>query len=362
MEGIFAVTMPKWGMSMTEGRLSGWLVRPGRAVEPGMEILEIETDKITNVLEARDGGILRRQVIEEGQTVPVGALLGVIADASVPDDVIDAFVAERKVALAGGEGGDGGGPQVIDIGGRSIRVLDLGAPGTEAFVLVHGFGGDLNNWLFNAPGLAEVGRVLALDLPGHGESTKDVGTGDVSALVGALVDLIGQFGLERVHLVGHSMGGLVAALAGAEIGGRLASLSLVAPAGLAGRVNDAYIGGFIAAEKRKDLKPWVELLFADPALVTRDMVEGLLNFKRLDGVQAALALLRSETLAKAAGLEAVLAGLDVPAVILWGDQDKIIAPPAAAPKPLRILPGKGHMLHMEAAAEVTRAIRDVAGL
>ncbi|PWR19483.1 acetoin dehydrogenase dihydrolipoyllysine-residue acetyltransferase subunit [Zavarzinia aquatilis] len=361
MDAIHAITMPKWGMSMTEGRLSGWLVRPGQSIAPGMEILEIETDKITNVLEARDGGILRRRVIEEGQTVPVGALLGVVADAGVADEAIDAFVAERQLA-AGAEGGDDApAPRVIDVGGRAIRVLDLGEPRSEAFVLIHGFGGDLNNWLFNMPALAEDSRAIALDLPGHGESTKDVGTGDVSVLVDAVVDLIAQLGLEKVHLVGHSMGGLVAMLVADRLGSRLGSLALIAPAGLSSAVNDAYAGGFIAAEKRKDLKPWVEMLFADPALVTRDMIEGLLNYKRLDGVGEALALLQARTLAGAAA-ESVLAGLDAPTVVLWGEQDRIIAPPASAPKPLTILPGRGHMLHMEAASDVTRAIRAVAGL
>jgi pyruvate dehydrogenase E2 component (dihydrolipoamide acetyltransferase) len=42
-------------------------------------------------------------------------------------------------------------------------------------VLIHGFGGDLNNWLFNHEALAADREVYALDLPGHGESTKDVG-------------------------------------------------------------------------------------------------------------------------------------------------------------------------------------------
>ena len=63
-------------------------------------------------------------------------------------------------------------------------------------MLLHGFGGDLGNWLFNqeplSAGGGEVGRtVIALDLPGHGESSKDVGAGDVAALAAAVGDRLG---------------------------------------------------------------------------------------------------------------------------------------------------------------------------
>ena len=78
-------------------------------------------------------------------------------------------------------------------------------------VLLHGFGGDLNNWLFTTPALAAEHAVYALDLPGHGGSAKDVGAGDVAALADAVERLLESQSLERVHLVGHSLGGLVAA-------------------------------------------------------------------------------------------------------------------------------------------------------
>src|SRR5262245_42359822 len=75
--------MPKWGLSMKEGTLSAWHVEEGQTIEPGQEIMDVETDKIANAVEAADGGLLRRRVGEAGQVYPVKALLGVLAPAAV---------------------------------------------------------------------------------------------------------------------------------------------------------------------------------------------------------------------------------------------------------------------------------------
>ncbi|NMC73908.1 MAG: 2-oxo acid dehydrogenase subunit E2, partial [Geobacteraceae bacterium] len=98
--GIHGITMPKWGLTMEEGTLVKWLVEPGAKVEPGMELAEVETDKIVNVLENTQSGILRRTVAEEGDVLPVGALLGIIAEEGVSEADIDAFIAGGGSAAA----------------------------------------------------------------------------------------------------------------------------------------------------------------------------------------------------------------------------------------------------------------------
>jgi pyruvate dehydrogenase E2 component (dihydrolipoamide acetyltransferase) len=94
---LFAITMPKWGIEMTEGTITGWRVSEGQRIERGAEILDVETDKIVNAVEAPAGGVLRRILAGEGETQAVGALIGVIAEEQAGDaDIarfIDSFVA-----------------------------------------------------------------------------------------------------------------------------------------------------------------------------------------------------------------------------------------------------------------------------
>ena len=65
------VVMPKWGLTMKSGRIARWLVEEGAAVSAGMPLLEVETDKITNVVEAPCDGVLLEIVEVAGTTVPV---------------------------------------------------------------------------------------------------------------------------------------------------------------------------------------------------------------------------------------------------------------------------------------------------
>lgn len=93
---IFALTIPKWGLTMEEGAISNWLLAEGAVVEVEDEILEIESDKISQVVESPVTGVLRRILGEEGETYPVKELIGIIADAEVPDDEIEAFIASYR--------------------------------------------------------------------------------------------------------------------------------------------------------------------------------------------------------------------------------------------------------------------------
>jgi pyruvate dehydrogenase E2 component (dihydrolipoamide acetyltransferase) len=92
MSAIVALTMPKWGIEMTEGTINAWRVAAGATVSKGDALLDVETEKIVNTVEAPAGGTVRRLLADAGGVYPVGALLGVLAAVEVSDADIDRFV------------------------------------------------------------------------------------------------------------------------------------------------------------------------------------------------------------------------------------------------------------------------------
>jgi pyruvate dehydrogenase E2 component (dihydrolipoamide acetyltransferase) len=185
-------------------------------------------------------------------------------------------------------------------------------------------------------------------------------------LADAVAGVLDAVGAERAHLVGHSMGGAVALAVAARDLGRIASLTLIAPSGFGPDINAGYLRGFADAQTRRELKPVVGLLFADESLVTRQVVDDLLAYKRLDGVDEALHALLSMLLdgdtqrGDGAAALAVIGGA-VPVSVVWGAADRII--PAAQAESVAgavryLVDGAGHMPHMERPAQVQAAIEE----
>lgn len=363
MGAIHKITLPKWGLSMESATVNGWLKQVGAVVKAGEELVDVETDKIAGVVEATGGGILCRQLVAVGDVAPVGGLLGVIAEPDVPETEIDAVVADHLAHFSVKSATEAGAePEKIAVGGRTLRYLKRGQ-GSEAAILIHGFGGDLNAWQFNHEVLAMGRTVYAVDLPGHGESTKDVGGGTLNELAQVVTGFMDAVGVSSVHLVGHSLGGAVVVALAAAAPHRVRSLALLASAGLGAEINAEYIDGFVSATNRNTLKPHVARLFADPSLVTRRLIDDLLKYKRLEGVDACLRLLSEKNFPggrQGTVLRDELARLHIPVLVAWGNDDQIIPPRHASglPSPVQVelIPGKGHMIMMEAAGEVNRLL------
>jgi pyruvate dehydrogenase E2 component (dihydrolipoamide acetyltransferase) len=369
MATVTAVRMPKWGLSMQEGAIVDWWKAEGAAVAEGDDLVDIETSKITNVCESPVAGVLKKIVAQPGETLPVGALIAVVADEAATDAEVEAFIADFQASYVPPAADEASAEALklstVDAAGRQIRVGRAGAADGAPVVLIHGYSGDLNNWLFNLETLAAIAPVIAIDLPGHGGSTKDVGDGSLKTLADTVAAALDALGVAEAHLIGHSLGAAVAARLAIDHSGIARSLTLIAPAGFSATgVSEAFLTGVIEARRAKDLRPVMEMLLADPAMVTKDMVEDVLKFKRVDGVEEALSALRDRLVAgeDAAALRADLAAIPA-ALIIASKSDQIVGAPddTALPPGFRVvwIEGAGHMPHLEKAGEVNALLAEV---
>ena len=252
-----------------------------------------------------------------------------------------------------------------EVGGLRVRYADRGF-GDSVVLLLHGFGGDLDNWMFNLDSLAEKHRLLALDLPGHGQSVKTNVDPSLSGMATFVRKFLDVLSVSSVHVVGHSMGGAIAMQLASDSPETVKSLGLICSAGLGPDINSDYLRGFVEAQSQQELKLVLEQLFADESLVNLQLVNNLLNYKRMDGVEASLNAL-SETLISAGEqtfLTDNIVASGIPVLVIWGKQDRII-PVSHAQKfsaaggycvEVEIFDSAGHMVQMEKAYEVNRSL------
>lgn len=359
--GIIAITMPKWGLSMLEGKVMEWLVEEGTELNLGDPIMDIETEKIANTFEALDAGTLRRKVADPDDILPIGALLGVLAPAAVDDAAVDAFIADFQANYVPPEPEDeeaGDGYAFVEAGGYKLRYSKMGE-GEENVILIHGFGGDADRWLFTQQPLAEKASVYAFDMPGHGQSTKAVADPSVAGLANVVIAFMDGVGVAKARLIGHSLGGAIALRTALDHPDRVTAIDLIAPAGLGAEINAEYIAGFVAADSRKTMKPLLQQLVADPELVNRQLVNDMLAYKRIDGVPEALGAIADGFVGNGSQngvMRDDIANVSQPVQVIWGSADQII--PASHADGLSdnarvtVLEGFGHLVQLEAAAEV----------
>jgi len=99
---VTKVVMPKLSEQMESGKVIKWLKKEGDRVQSGDILAEVETDKADVEMEAFGAGVLRKILVSAGSTVPVGSLIGVIAEAN---DDINSVVAQAGAPAPAAEGG-----------------------------------------------------------------------------------------------------------------------------------------------------------------------------------------------------------------------------------------------------------------
>jgi len=114
--------------------------------------------------------------------------------------------------------------------GQTIAYHDTGS-GDDTLVLIHGLGSYMPAWSMNIDALSESHRVIVLDLPGYGKSTKTAERFSIPFFAESVIMLMNELEINAASIIGHSMGGQIALYIAAQHPGRVAGLVLSAPAG-----------------------------------------------------------------------------------------------------------------------------------
>ena len=251
-------------------------------------------------------------------------------------------------------------PQASTVKIRDVSIKLHRAGKGEPVLFLHGAGG-LMQWLPFFDALADGYELLVPEHPGFGASDDPDFIRSVPDMAMFYLDFAEALDLRRVHLVGHSLGGWIAAEMLVRDRARFQSLTLLAPAGL--RVEGVPAGDtFIWAPDEAIRNLFHDQRFAEPLLALTPSEE-----------QMDIALKNRFTATKLGwqprwfdpDLEKWLHRVKLPALVIWGDDDKVM-PPAYASLWRERLPdarlvtieGSGHLPHVEKAEPVGRAVRE----
>ena len=268
---------------------------------------------------------------------------------------------------------------MIDAAGLRIRVVETGGGDRAPVLLVHGVGGWAENWAEVMPLIARDGRrVVAFDLPGFGESERPVEPDyfGVPSFYATIVDAVrARLGLERPHLVGHSLGGGIAFVTAISHPARYRSLTLAAPGGLGSdialflRLLSLPGMGLLArlGDPRRTARQLLRTAFVDPARIPPHLLaeseryagtypETLRVMRAVATIRGVRSTLRDRWVARAREY-------DGPALVVWGRGDVVVPADHAAavgtalPQAgLELIDSAGHLVMAERPAEFAAAV------
>jgi pyruvate dehydrogenase E2 component (dihydrolipoamide acetyltransferase) len=406
------VLYPKVSLERASGKIARWMVAEGEQVRQGQILFEIEDDKAAVEVEAPADGVIGQMTAADHE-VGVGDPVALIFAAGEtpgakrpeppvmpaaqaeprhstaraahptrrdpnPTPLARRLAAEHGIDLMGIAGtGPRGRVQKVDVlatlgQGTNVRGTTVPIPRRMAsashaslnavwlrqgkgkpVVLLHGFSADVNNWRGMLAGGQVDCPVLALDLPGHGRSPRDI-PADFDALAEQVeASILREVGGAAV-LGGHSFGAAVAARIAARGLVDVRALALFAPAGLGPEMNMAFVEGMLRAREAASLKPWLLELVADPAVISEPFLRVAAESRGDSGLieaQRAFATRYFPDGTPAFSIRADLAGLEMPIRVVFGRADRILPFAVTRDLPghiaLHALEQCGHMPHLE---------------
>ena len=234
--------------------------------------------------------------------------------------------------------------------------------GFAPVVLVHGLGGDHHMWLYQVPELCRRFPTITLDLRGHGESTQPKNDFSMADLALDIVRLLRTLGVERAHLVGLSLGGMVAQQFALDYPSATASLVLADT--LCG-VPPEYADVMRAAVQFIEQNSMAEIAKARITNAFSDAIDPATRSYFIDQVARndKTAYVRAARAAFGFAAGARLAEITVPTLVIVGELDRVTPPPLSEDLARRLrgarlvrIAGAGHISNIERPVEFNRAV------
>ncbi len=264
----------------------------------------------------------------------------------------------------------------IKIGNSKIRYWALGNKGTPV-ILIHGLGASADIWMYNVEALAKQHQVYALDLVGFGRSDKPGPSFSPFDYTSFLDDFINALNIDRVSLVGQSLGGGIALHYAIQFPKKVDKMVLVDNAGLGKEVSWTLrlislplMGELFSHPSRRGIEIFFKLAVLNRALVTKDFVELYYDIFSQPGFQQYFLRILRQIVNICGAREEILGPImnnlqkiTQPVLIIWGAQDRVLplkhaycAKEKLRNAKLKIMEGCGHIPFFERSDEFNRAV------
>lgn len=217
----------------------------------------------------------------------------------------------------------------IQVGDHDIQYLHGGLDGAPVILMVHGYSANKDNWTRFAKHFVDRYQIIIPDLPGFGDSSHiEAANYDIDHQRDRLLEFAQALKLPRFHIVGNSMGGWIAGALALKHPDEILSLGLFNSAGVDEPVlsprSKAWLEGknILLIEGPEDIDRAFGLVFQNPPAMPQIAKEYLARqaLKQKDfNVKVA-----QDLLANPLDLEAELASIQTPSLVLWGDNDRVI--------------------------------------
>ena len=214
--------------------------------------------------------------------------------------------------------------------GIRTRCLEAGEKSHPSIVFIHGLGSSADRWLDVPLAMSLYYHTLTIDLPGFGMADKPQAgfTYSVAEYADYVSQLIQKLGLHRTTLVGHSLGGYIAAEVALRHRSLVDRLVLIDTSGMLEGPTDLLKHYLEAAVNptRESVRAVLEKLVAHPSRIFDILVDGFIYRMGLPGAKHAFKLAYENSVNTQIGIDRLRELTGIPTLIVWGKEDRLIPP------------------------------------